>query len=120
MRSKTTLSCALVLGAAAVAACGSTSKPTYQLTQSEAAVRAAEEVGAKDTPQAALHLKMARDQVTEAKRLIIDEKYEPARHLLRRAEADANLAIALAKASRARAEADEVNRNLERLRREME
>jgi hypothetical protein len=103
-----------------VGACGASAPPTYQLTQSEAAIRAALEVGAEDTPQAALHLKMARDQVRSAKALMVEHENDRARHLLRRAEADANLAIALAKEDAAKQETLAAERKLETLRRDGE
>ena len=78
-----------VVGIAALAgfvvACGSTKPPTYRLTQSKAAIRAAEEVGAPDAPQAALYLKMARDQVRQAENLIIDQSIACLQFFLRRA-----------------------------------
>jgi len=98
--------------------CGSSKPPTYQLTQSKAAVRGAQEVGAKDTPQAALHLKMARDNLRTAEELIIAREYGRAKGLLVRAEADANLAIALSNEAQAKNAADEAKRKLEKLRRD--
>lgn len=86
--------CALLL-----ASCGSAHKPPNdEMTQARAVVRAAEEVGAKDVPQAALHFKMANDQIVSAEVLIAKEEMKKARDLLLRAEVDAELAIALTKA----------------------
>ena len=70
-------------------ACGGGAKPPmYQLTHSEASIRGAEEVGAPDVPTAALHLKLARDQLIAAKQLIAERvDYDKAKLLLRRAEA---------------------------------
>lgn len=104
---------------ALAAACGGAPKPAYQLSQTQSAIGRAEGIGVEDSPQAKLHLKMARDQVREAKQLIVDEKFVRARHLLRRAESDANLAHALAKADETRAEANQAKRELESLREEM-
>jgi hypothetical protein len=113
------ISLALSVAALAVTfACGGAKPPTYQLTQSKAAVRGAVEVGAKDTPQAALYLKMANDNIVEAEQLILDREYERARDRLLRAEADATLSIALAKEARARADAEEEKRKLQKLREE--
>jgi hypothetical protein len=102
------------------AACGSAPPPTGQLTQSKAAVRAAEEVGAENTPKAALHLKMARDHLKNAEALVVEEEFEDATLILKRAESDAELAIALSKEAQARAEAEEAMRKVQELKREME
>ena len=103
-------------------ACGGGAKPPmYQLTHSEASIRGAEEVGAPDVPTAALHLKLARDQLIAAKQLIAERvDYDKAKLLLRRAEADAELAITLAKEAQAREEATESKRRIEQLRKENE
>jgi len=99
--------------------CGGTAKPpTYQLTQAKAAVRAAEEVDAQNTPQAALYLKMARDQIKEAESLIGGEDTARARQVLKRAEADAELAIALAKEARQRSQAEAALDKVQKLRKE--
>lgn len=95
--------------------CAGAPPPTHQLSESKAAVRAAEEVGATKAPQAALHLKMARDQIAQAEALIRDEEHEDARYLLKRAEADAELAIALAKAQAERDAAEETKHKIQRL-----
>ena len=42
--------------------------PTAQLGETEAAYRAAQEVGAADQPDAAYHLKLAEDQIAAAKK----------------------------------------------------
>ncbi len=101
-------------------ACGGAKPPTYQLSQSKAAVRGAQEVGAKEVPQAALRLKQANDAIQTAEVLILEHEYAQARHQLRRAEADADLAIALAKEAQARSAADEQKRKLQKLREEGE
>jgi hypothetical protein len=106
---------AIALAAFAIA-CGGSKPPTYQLTKSKAAVRGAVEVGAKDTPQAALYLKMANDNILEAEELILDREYERARDRLERAESDADLAIALSKEANAKVDADEEKRKLQKLR----
>ncbi len=50
-------------------ACGSSAIPAGKLTNTQASIRAAEARQA-DTPNSALYLKMARDGLTEAKRLV--------------------------------------------------
>ena len=55
---------------------GSIPPPNERLSQAEAAVRAADELGAKEIPQAALHLKYATDQIEEAKKNMSAEENE--------------------------------------------
>lgn len=86
-------------------ACGGAAVPQEALTAAEAAARAAEVGGAQDNPKAALHLKYARDQINEAKKLIDEEENERAAALLARAAVDADLALALARVQGARSEA---------------
>ncbi|HET6581953.1 MAG TPA: DUF4398 domain-containing protein [Nannocystaceae bacterium] len=88
-----------------LAACASA--PTAQLGESEAAYRGAEEVGAKDTPEAAYHLKLAHDQIAAAKKLMDGNRKDKrhARDLLEQAELDAEVAISTAKTSDAKARA---------------
>lgn len=111
---------AFALLALGLVACAAAPPPTHKLSDSKAAVRAAEEVGAGEAPQAALHLKLARDQIASAERLMRDDENEDARYMLERAEADAELAIALAKAAGERAAAEDAMRKVERLKRQSE
>jgi len=83
-----------------------------------AAIAAAETAAPKDHPQASLHLKLAKDQLQQAKKLLEDEEDEKARLLLQRATADAELALMLArktdaeqKAERARAQVQSLSRH---------
>jgi hypothetical protein len=110
----------MALAAVFATACGGAPPPTNQLTQSKAAIRGAEEVGAENTPKAALHLKMARDHLKNAEALIVEEEYEDASLVLKRAEADAELAIAMSKETEARTEAEDAMRKVQELKREME
>ena len=103
-----------------LAACGGAAPPTHQLTESNSAIRAAEEVGAENTPKAALHLKMARDHLRNAEALIAEEENDAAALVLKRAEADADLALALAREAQARAAAEEAMRKVQELKRDME
>jgi hypothetical protein len=87
--------------------CAGAPVPHERMASSLAAIRAAEEVGGANLPQAQLHLKLARDQVETAKSLIRDGENERAKIVLMRAESDAELALALAKESVARNEAQQ-------------
>src|SRR5262249_54008286 len=77
--------------------CGSAQVPADKMAASEASIRAADEVGAKNVRTAALHLQFAKEQVEQAKKLIADDDNERARWVLMRAEADAELALVLAR-----------------------
>ena len=107
----------LNLGLLFVAACGGSAPvPATAVTESKSAIRAAEEVGAQNVPKAALHLKMARDQVATAEALISDGENEEAALVLDRAEVDAELAIALAREAGLRAQAAEARAKVQKLR----
>ena len=85
----------------AMAACASHPAPTEQVATSLAAVRGAEEAGAPEVPEAALHMKLAQEQIERAKQLMGDDN-ERAEALAVRANQDAELAIALARESAAK------------------
>lgn len=95
-------------------------EPRDQLTASEAAVRAAEVAGAQNTPQAALHLKRAREQIDAGKSLMQEGENERADWMLRRARADADLAMSLATEEAQRQKAAEAKEELEQLRESMQ
>ncbi len=104
----------LVAGlAVALSACGSAPMPTARVASSEAAVRSAHEVGADALPDAALHVRMAEDQLRTANRLIKDGENEKADLLLARSQADAELAIGLTRASKAKQAADAAQSKLQ-------
>ncbi len=87
-------------------ACGASyPAPNDRMANSAASIRAAEEVGGEQTPQAALHLKLAKEELDQAKALMADEKNKRAEFVLFRADADAELAVALARETKAKAEA---------------
>ena len=105
-----------LLPLAAVLGCAAAPVPAERLASAEAGIRAAAEVGAEGVPQAALHLKMARDQVAQAKNLVESGDRQRATMILARAEADAELSLALARESTARAEATAVLAQVQTLR----
>jgi Domain of unknown function (DUF4398) len=79
--------------------CGSSAVPLDKLTDAKSTVRAAQEAGAQNTPQAELHLKMANDELAAAQKSIDDKDNDHARLLLNQAQADADLSLALARGS---------------------
>jgi hypothetical protein len=79
------------------AACGSSAVPLDKLTDAKSTVRAAQEAGATNNPQAELHLKMANDELAAAQKSLDDKDNDKARLLLNQAQADADLSLALAR-----------------------
>lgn len=100
--------------------CGSYPAPTEKLVSSQGALRVAQEVNASAHPQAALHLKLAQEQVEQAKQMMADGNNERAEYVLMRAEADAELAEWLAREAQTKAQAqsaqEEVQKAKQRLR----
>jgi len=78
-------------------ACASYPAPTDHLANSYANIRAAQEVGASASPQAALHVKLAQEEQAKAKQLVADGKNEEADYMTMRANSDAELAIAISR-----------------------
>ena len=103
----------LMSGAALMAlplfACASYPAPTDHMANSYANIRAAQEVGALSSPQAALHLKLAQEEQAKAKAFIDDSKNEQADFMTMRANADAELALALARETSARGKAGQAS-----------
>jgi hypothetical protein len=106
------------LGAAAILL-GCATVPTKALYEARAEARVAQEVGAKNDPEAAYHLRLAQDQIVTAQKWIEEgdnDDLRRAKLVLERARADAELAAAEAKAARLEAEAEEESAEIERLR----
>ncbi len=94
-----------LLALSASLGCAAAPVPAERLASAEAGIRAASEVGAEKVPQAALHLKLARDQLEVAKGLVVSGDRDRATTVFARAEADAELSLSLAREDTARAEA---------------
>jgi hypothetical protein len=87
-------------------ACGGGVPPTDRLASAESAARSAREHGAEKEPNAALHLKLADEQIDQGKKLMADGDNKRADLVLQRASADAELAVMLARESAAKGEAE--------------
>jgi len=85
------------VGALLAAGCVAVPPPTARVASSAAAIRAAQELQAKETPSAQLRLQYAEDEYASAQKLIAAGENERAERMLQRAEADAELAVAIAK-----------------------
>ncbi len=75
---------------------------TLQLSEAQAAQRAAVELGAEKDPVAQIHAKLAQDALDKANLNIKDEKFKRAEYQIKRAKADAELAVALARENKSR------------------
>jgi hypothetical protein len=118
MRLGFTFPAAALLAVSALVGCATTTEvPNERMTQTQASVRGAEEVGAQRVAPAALHLQYARDQIRQAQALIDDGEFERASYTLDRARADAELAISLAKEQPLRIEAERALRQVQSMRR---
>ena len=100
---------------AVTAACGAGGVPSQELANAKSAARTAEEVGARQQPQSALHLKLAQDQIAEAERLVEDGDSQKAKMVLEQARADAELALALTRELRERRAAEQALMKVEAL-----
>ncbi|HEY3255245.1 MAG TPA: DUF4398 domain-containing protein [Polyangiaceae bacterium] len=100
-------------------ACGGAPVPHDALSAAQADVKGAEVGGAGENPQAALHVKLAKDQIEVAQKQMKDGDNEEAARTLDRAQADAELALALAKEAKAQNDASEASEQVGKLRKEM-
>lgn len=106
-----TITCVLsVMMSAALLHCASHPPPTDNLASAIAAVRGAQEAGANQVPQAALQLKLAEEQVAQARAMMKDGDNERADYMTLRAFNDAELALALAREQQANLHAQKVDK----------
>jgi len=101
--------------AALLVACSSTRPLPPNYAPTRAAISAADAVGADEQPRAALHLKLARDQLVEAQALAQRGKSEEASLALDCARTDAELALMVAREAQARADAARAKEDVQRL-----
>jgi hypothetical protein len=94
-------------------ACVTSASPVAARTDAIAAVRAARELGAADTPESAVHLALADDELERAEALIRSGDMDSAERILVRARADADLAMALRREAAARTQADDSHERVE-------
>lgn len=98
-----------------VVACGGSSLPPAKAADTQSSISAAAAVGADQNPQAALHLKMARDQLKQAQGLMEDGKDDEARLVLERATADAEVALMITREAQAAANLKKARGDVEAL-----
>jgi hypothetical protein len=97
MRTITSWMCVAAPVALSLACGASFPVPTQHMADAESAHRSALELGAANQPAAALHVKLAEEQMTKAKTLLADGDNKEADSLLIRSKADSELALALAR-----------------------
>lgn len=79
----------LIAAALFLVACGSSlPPPSDRLASAEAAARSARELGADKEPDAQLYLKLASEQIDQAKKLMADGDNKRADLILQRANSD--------------------------------
>lgn len=100
---KNLFSIALLLATGSLAAgCASYPAPSDHLASAIAAHRGAQEAGASQVPRAALQLKLAEEQIAQARQMMENGENERADFMTLRAYNDAEVALALARADAAR------------------
>jgi len=104
-----------VSAAALLAACGSSQVPPAKFADAQSAISAADAVGAEHEPRAALHLKMARDQLNQAQTLSQNGDDEEASLLVARSKTDAEMALMVTREAAARKEAEHAQREVKSL-----
>ena len=97
-----------VIGLCVAGGCGGHPAPNEQIANSLAAVRGAEEAGAMNVPEAALHVKLAQEQIEQAKQLMNHDENLKAEDRALRADLDAELALAIAREDTARKKLDQL------------
>lgn len=85
--------------------CASMPKPVDRLTDAEATVKTADQMKAASVPSAALHYKLATEELDSARKQMADGSNEEADRMLQRAKSDAELSIALVNQDKADKEA---------------
>ena len=102
----------------ALAGCRTPQWPSQVVSEAESAVERAT-IG--EAPQyAPLELRLARENLTEARNKLANEEYDDARRLAEKAIVDARLAELKAEAATARATADDLQQGVETIRSEAE
>jgi hypothetical protein len=112
---KLPLTSTVVIALGVLAGCASYPMPAQHMADAEAATRSANDLGANGTPQGQLHLRLANEEMTQAKALIANGDNERADYVLTRAKADAELAVAEAKDIQAQQEAQKAQQKIAEL-----
>ncbi len=101
-----------------VGACASTKPPNQELTQLEASIKQAEQVGAED--YAPLEIREARKKLEKVRDLMGKEKYKKAKLIADEAMADAELAQMKALSEKAQKAVNELRKSINALKQEIQ
>jgi len=107
--------CAALAAACAVGCASSYPPPTQRMAETLATMRGAEEVGANGNPQGQLHLRLAQEELQNAKLLADNGDNRRADFVLVRAKADADLALAEAREAKAVTDAQNAMKQVDAL-----
>jgi len=107
MVSKIGSACVGLVALVASVGCGGSSLSAETVAQPQAEIRAAEEAGASGVPQAALHLKMAKDQLAQGNTLAAEGDDDKASRAYGRSKSDAELSVLLARLAAIKAKAQQ-------------
>ena len=113
------ISIVIVRGATSIASAGCLSGgpvPADKLARSQAAVRAAGEIGAERSAEASRYMQSAKMELAEGRKLVIEGEQERATALLLRAEADAELAMNVTREASAVSDAAKVKEEVRAMR----
>jgi hypothetical protein len=95
--------------------CASEKISQQEYAQPMQVMAAAEQAGAKEDSDAAIHMQYAEENLKKANELMDSEDYDDARHYLEMAKADAQLALALAEGKGMRAKVKELDKRIEKV-----
>jgi hypothetical protein len=96
-------------------ACASDRVPPARFADTQAAISAADAVGAQHEPRAALHLKLAKDQLAQARAQNQDGNEDEAALALARASVDAEAALMVTREAAARRDAQKSAQEVQKL-----
>lgn len=109
----------VALSAVFAGACASTPIPVDKLSRAQGSVKTAHELNAERDPTAALHLRLAQEQLDRARKAIEDGDNDRASYLLMRAESDADVSVNLARQVAAKTEAQQTREMIQRVKAQM-
>jgi hypothetical protein len=108
-----------VLVTAAVG-CATTPVPADKYARARSGIHSAEVMAAEKVPNAALHLRLAKENLDKAKGLLKDGENEEASFWLLRAEADADAAMNLAREAWAKQDAAQTIQQVQQMKAQLE
>lgn len=109
-----------IVAAMVLTGCVAQAQVPTRMSEPKMIVAAAQEKGAANNPEAQLHLKLAKDRIRQAERLLHEGDRDDAELLLLRAEADAEYALALLRRDETRHQAERLQMQIDELHSEME